>query len=259
MKICIPTKDRIDIMTTHLFFDPKDVLIFVEPQEINEYIDTWPDYTFVNIEKNDNGIQYVRNFILNYATENIIMADDDIYWFGKRNDKYRYDELINPSELLTEFNTHLKKSAICGLQPKGTSYFKNKQSNNQRLFINERFAYLRDFVGINTKYIYDNQIQYDNSLVHGEAEDLDFITQITATNGTTLLDCQYTFESKKSSPGGLEKIRKYKVCNLDDTEKMRISNISNKWGEQYLKYITAGNRQYVRIDHDKIRKNFNEK
>ena len=51
MKICIPSKNRAETITTHLFFDPKDILIFVEPQEIRKYKIFNPEYKFIDIKK----------------------------------------------------------------------------------------------------------------------------------------------------------------------------------------------------------------
>jgi len=87
--ICfIPSKNRANTKTYKLFQDANiPVKHFIEPQDWDKY-----DVPFkVNIEKNDQGIGYVRNFMLNYAKENkhdwILMCDDDVSAFGIYNGK----------------------------------------------------------------------------------------------------------------------------------------------------------------------------
>ena len=89
MIVCIPTKGRPKTQTYKLFEAAGyQVLHFVEPQEIQDYPD---DLSIVSIEKDDQGITYVRNFILDYCNdlgeEWIWIADDDISGFGIYNGK----------------------------------------------------------------------------------------------------------------------------------------------------------------------------
>lgn len=82
MIACIPTKGRPNTKTYKLFQEVGiEICHFIEPQEINKY-----DVPHkINIGKNDGGISYVRNFILQWAKKNshewIIMCDDDINSF----------------------------------------------------------------------------------------------------------------------------------------------------------------------------------
>lgn len=82
--ICfIPTKSRPATKTYKLFEEVGiKVLHFIEPQEINLY--TVPNK--INIEQNNQGIGYVRNYMLNYARNNnidwAIICDDDVDHFG---------------------------------------------------------------------------------------------------------------------------------------------------------------------------------
>lgn len=88
--ICyIPTKSRPSTKTYKLFEEQGfDFLHFVEPQELDLYKNV-PNV--VNIQANDKGIAYVRNFMLDYAKRNnhdwIIMCDDDVTSFGVYNGK----------------------------------------------------------------------------------------------------------------------------------------------------------------------------
>lgn len=83
MIVCIPTKGRLQTKTYKLFENVGiKVHHFIEPQEIEKY--DVPNK--VCIQKNDRGIGYVRNFILQWADKNnikvICMCDDDITSFG---------------------------------------------------------------------------------------------------------------------------------------------------------------------------------
>jgi hypothetical protein len=83
MIVCIPTKSRPDTKTYQLFNSVGiEVYHFIEPQEYDIY--NVPNK--VNIELNDKGISYCRNFILDWARYNnhkwVIVCDDDINHFG---------------------------------------------------------------------------------------------------------------------------------------------------------------------------------
>ena len=66
--ICfIPTKNRFKTKTYKLFKEAGiEFKHFIEPNEFDLY--DVPNK--ININKNDQGISYVRNFMLNYAREN---------------------------------------------------------------------------------------------------------------------------------------------------------------------------------------------
>lgn len=87
--ICfIPTKGRQSTKTYKLFEDVGiQVIHFIEPQEFDSY--KVPNK--INIGKDNQGIGYVRNFMLNYARDNkfewVLMCDDDVTSFGIYNGK----------------------------------------------------------------------------------------------------------------------------------------------------------------------------
>jgi len=87
--ICfIPTKGRANTKTYKLFEQVNiKTYHFIEPQEYDQY--DVPNK--VNIQENDKGVSYVRNFMLNFAKENnhewIIFCDDDVISFGIYNGK----------------------------------------------------------------------------------------------------------------------------------------------------------------------------
>jgi hypothetical protein len=83
MIACIASKGRPKTTTYKLYLAAGiDVLHFVEPQDSESYIGV----PKIVIDKNDAGLMYVRQYILDYARCNdlgwIIMSDDDISDFG---------------------------------------------------------------------------------------------------------------------------------------------------------------------------------
>lgn len=88
MIVCIPTKGRPKTQTYKIFEEAGyKVFHFIEPQEWNLY--DVPNK--VNIIKNNQGLAYVRNFIVDWAKENshdwVWISDDDISGFGYYNGK----------------------------------------------------------------------------------------------------------------------------------------------------------------------------
>jgi glycosyltransferase involved in cell wall biosynthesis len=77
MIVCIPSKGRPNTKT-HLLYEGADVYHFVEPQDYHLYTVN----NKVNIQENNKGIAFVRNFILNWSKkrgeEVVFMSDDDI-------------------------------------------------------------------------------------------------------------------------------------------------------------------------------------
>ena len=85
IKICIPSKNRPGSKTYKIFQDlGYEVFMFLEPQDFDKY---QVDCKKINIGQDNQGISFVRNFILDYSKKNkfdwVCMCDDDISSFGK--------------------------------------------------------------------------------------------------------------------------------------------------------------------------------
>jgi hypothetical protein len=80
--VCIGTKNRKKTRTYKLFEGLFPVHHFIEPQEYKEY--EVPNK--VSIDKNDQGISYMRNYVMDWSKNNnykwVIISDDDIQNFG---------------------------------------------------------------------------------------------------------------------------------------------------------------------------------
>lgn len=83
--IAVPSKNRSDSkLLVRLFAEGLPLRIFVEPQEANLYREKYPGLV-IQLEKDDQGLAYVRNAILQYGrssgTAKLWMLDDDIQKF----------------------------------------------------------------------------------------------------------------------------------------------------------------------------------
>lgn len=84
-EIYIATKDRADSCATAIALQKEDIKNFtlvVEPQDKGKYLEIFPDCQYLVLEKNDMGVTYARNKILDNARERNLdwfwMLDDDI-------------------------------------------------------------------------------------------------------------------------------------------------------------------------------------
>lgn len=257
MKVCIPSKNRTSTIKTHLLFEPKDVLIFVEPQEIKKYKIFWPEYVFIDIKKNNQGLPYVRNFILNFVNEDkILMADDDINRLGIRNKDGRYDTLtFNVKEFLNEADKKLDTYWGYGIPTDSFAFFTNKNSNQQRLFINNRHMF--GLHGLNIKKLKENNVQYDPNPMFFSAEDVDITAQILLNGGEVCIDYKYALNHDVRTPGGLSDMRKQTHFSLDLSVESGIEMLSKKYGFEFVKSIKDKEGYYksFRLDYDLLLKN----
>lgn len=97
MKVCIPSKGRAGMVSTIRVFEKirgAEIVLFIEPQEIEAYKKEYPRVKIVDIKENDKGIRYVRQFILDSMDEPFIMSDDDLKCIKKR-DKSSAEDFID--------------------------------------------------------------------------------------------------------------------------------------------------------------------
>lgn len=145
--ICfIPTKGRLKTKTYKLFEEAGiEVKHFIEPKEFDLY--EVPNK--VNILKNNKGISYVRNFMLNYARENnfewVIFCDDDVNSFGIYNGK----TVKKDANIWLEI---LEKSKKLPFELIGINYTQHAWHENKSYSINKK--YVEVCVLLNVKKIY---------------------------------------------------------------------------------------------------------
>ena len=245
MKICIPSKERAESMTTHLFFNSKDVLIFVEPHEVKKYQIFWPEYNIVDIKKSNQGLAYVRNFILDYIDEpKLVMADDDISFFGKRNDKHRYDRLSDYKEMLKDIEKGLDSFWGYEIPNNSYSFFLNKNSDNKiRMTVNNK--YVSVFYGINNSEFKKHNIIYD-PLITSDGDDIDISIQILLNDGKICHDYKYCLAHEINTSGGLANHRKESNLSRDMILRECATTIAKKYGVEFVK-ISHDSKGYARV------------
>jgi len=133
MIVCIPSKKRPRTKTYKLFEEAGyEVFHFIEPKEINDY--QVPNK--INIEKNDQGITYVRNFMLDWLKNRKVdwawFSDDDVDNFGIYNGK----TVKTGASILQKVEQKAKKLPfeIVGINYVQHAWHEKKQYNVNRKF-----------------------------------------------------------------------------------------------------------------------------
>jgi hypothetical protein len=198
--ICyIPTKSRQNTKTYKLFEEAGiEFIHFIEPQEFDSY--DVPNK--INIEQNDKGIVYVRNFMLDYARQHnhdwIIICDDDVTGFGIFNGK-----TVNlGAKIWFEI---FEKASKLPFELVGINYTQHAWHEKTSYSINRKYAEV--CVLINTKNItwkYREQFKFK--------EDRDFALQTIKRGSGTLRFNHYWFACPNvgTNSGGLHEDYKAK-------------------------------------------------
>ncbi len=227
--ICfIPTKNRFKTKTYKLFKEAGiEFKHFIEPNEFDLY--DVPNK--VNINKNDQGITYVRNFMLNYARENkhdwVMFCDDDVNSFGIYNGK----TVKKDASIWLEV---LEKAKKLPFELIGINYTQHAWHEKTSYSINKKFAEV--CVLMNIKKIHWN---YNENT----KEDRDFQMQ-TIKNGYGVLRFNHYWFSCPdvgTNKGGLFDLYK----NKNDIE--WAENIVKSW-YPYAKLTRKKERIDAKID-----------
>lgn len=246
MKICIPSKERAEDMSTHLFFNAKDVFVFVDSDEVKKYKIFNPDINIIDVGGNRLGLPHCFNFILKFIDDNkYIIASDDIYFFGKRNDEYRYDELKNPVEIIDTITKGLDEYTLYGIAENNFLYHTNRQSDNDLRFnINCKTA--KDFYGLNKKKLNELDIKYDEDLTIAEDEDLN--ARVMLKNGGVCVDQGYSINSKSRQKGGISWIRKFSAASKDSSLRQSTEKLAEKYGIEFVSFA-YDSKGYIKSAH----------
>ena len=238
---CIPTKNR-PSTKTHLLFQGSGipVLHFLEPQDFDKYTAVEK----INILKNNQGIAYVRNFILNWARENgydwIIMCDDDISGFGLYdNGNLKRDGSI--------WNEIFEKASKLPFEVIGINYAHLAWCSDKIYSINS--ALVEVCVLINLKKV---NWSYRNEFCL--KEDRDFTLQ-TVKNGNGVLKFnRYYFQCPTigSNKGGL--FDEYKSKKDEGS----AVSLAKEW-HPFVQVVKKSNRLDVKCNLKNLAKHFSKK
>lgn len=227
----IPSKGRINTKTYKLFQDEGiEVLHFIEPQEMDKY--QVPG--MVNIGKNDKGIGYVRNFMLNYAKENkhdwVIMCDDDVRSFGV----YKNGKTTKTSAGI--WKEIFKKAVSLPFEIIGINYTQHAWHEKTAYSVNRKFAEV--CVLLNVK-----RINWSYRPEFNLKEDRDFTLQTIKKGAGVLRFNHYWFSCPDvgTNKGGLQD--EYKAKKDEESARKMI----NEWSP-FITLKKKGNRIDMKTD-----------
>lgn len=199
LKIAIPSKDRAGEIETIKTFEEKGIgkdcfKIYVEPQDIADYRVVYSDYEVVNIEENNRGEAYVRNFILNDNRDNILMLDDDIVSLQVRRHGKLF-ELENAVPMIEAIEECFRK----GFLQTTISFAPSNWYNPTSYKVNARTWC---FAGMNCAKLKEHGIRYDDNLKM--FVDYDITAQIIQKGFQNISLYNYAFDCKPmgSNSGG---------------------------------------------------------
>ncbi len=237
--ICyIPSKGRPKTKTYKLFQEAEiDVIHFLEPQDYNNY--NVPKK--VNIEKDNKGITYVRNFMLDYAKKNgqewVIFCDDDVSSFGV----YKGRTIKTGASI---WNDILEKAKKLPFELIGINYTQHAWHEKKSYSINKKFAEVCVLMNVNKiKWRYEDDTK----------EDRDFQLE-TIKNGYGVLRFNhYWFSCPNvgSNKGGLFDLYKQK------RDKLWAEKLVKKW-YPYAKIVIKKERVDAKIDIKGFAKSLNK-
>jgi hypothetical protein len=123
-RICIPSKGRANLMTTHHIF--KSSYIYVPESEISVYSNF---KNVIGVPSDIRGITSTRNWILKNTDEDVFFIDDDLLYGGyvtRSYDKYKVIRLKDESIYLKEIEKlfevcYQMDSKLCGFFTSGNN------------------------------------------------------------------------------------------------------------------------------------------
>jgi hypothetical protein len=217
--------------------------LFIEPSEVELYTFNYPNAKIINIKKDDNGLPYVRNFMLKYALENNI----EIYW--NLDDDVKLYKVINGRcihatvEILFEAEKFFINDNT--IAQAGLEYRQFAWSANSDYKIN---SYCDCVVAIKTNLC--KGLTFDEkSLLK---LDRDFSIQVIKSGFKTCKINKYAFSSPEngSNKGGLHEIYKSGI------EKENVKYMVEKWGDKIcLPIVKENGRNDVKIMWNEINSN----
>ena len=249
--VCIISKDRSDICTTHNLFESNGIKYFymVEPQDYDAYVERFGKDKVVNIKANDKGVYYVRNFCIDWSKkqgyEKHWQIDDNVKkLFYRPNNKYkgtrdRY-EIKNVIKMLVSIEKIADKCVNYGGGCLGHDGFAFSKKNNIDL---NKMIYCFQLINNNIKSRYQPNT----------SEDVDFSVRLLMEKYVTLVFNEYSFTKPKSgsTKGG---------CNSADYKNNGRKKMNVTLCQTYPKWFTEYTKNWQsEIKPSKIWKTFKHK
>jgi hypothetical protein len=237
--ICfIPTKNRLNTKTYKLFEAVGiEVKHFIEPQDINRY--DVPNK--ISILKNDQGIAYVRNFMLEYAKTNnydwVLFCDDDVSSFGIYNGKtIKQDASI--------WFKILDKAKKLPFELIGINYTQHAWHEKTSYSINKKFVEVCILINI-------SKINWSYRSEFNLKEDRDFALQTVKLGNGILRFNHFWFACPDvgSNSGGLQDM--YKAKKDEESAK----KMCYEW-HPFITLQNKGNRIDMKTDIKRLAENY---
>ena len=232
--ICIISKGRADICTTHKLFELYNIDSFymVEPQDYQNYVDVFGEKKVVNIKENDKGIYYVRNFCIEWSKENGYkkhwQVDDDLRGlFFRSMNKIRglrdREKINNPLKMLLDIENISDKCVNFGAA----------------CITHDGFAFAKKLDIDLNKMIYCFQLLNNNVTARYQpktSEDVDFSVRLLMENLVTMVFNKYSFTTPSSGTikGGCNASVDYKN-NGRKIRNLKLVETYPKWFTEYEK------------------------
>ena len=249
--ICIISKDRSDICTTHKLFDDYGIEYFymVEPQDYQNYYQRFGNKV-INIGKDDAGIYFVRNFCIQWSKENGYdmhwQIDDDLRNFYYRPMNHfkgtRDRELINsPLEMILDMEDVAQRCVNYGagcITHDGFAFSKKKDIDINKM------VYCFHLINneINARY------------KPNTSEDIDFSIQVLMEGYVTMVFNKYSFTTPQSGKikGGCNASMDY----MNDGRRKRNIELCKTYPKWFVEYTKNGQSE---IKPSKIWNTFKQK
>ena len=248
MIACIPSKGRPKTETWKLFGEAEIVPHhFVEPQDVAAY-EAEGAPNIVDIGANDQGIVFVRNFILDWATEreeaSIIMSDDDVDGF------VRYDPASGKTikcgaEIWHEIDEKMQRLPF---EMAGINYAQHCWHETKPVSVNRKWAEVCAYLKPT-----ETSWRYDPLFVH--KEDRDFVLQ-TIHKGAGVVRWNHLGFSNATLgtlPGGL--LESYQAAEDEDGARELVNKwpewaklIRKKQGQQFQEVTGRDSRVDAKVD-----------
>lgn len=231
IKIYIPTKGRLDCQKTYNILTElglKPILV-VEPQEEQEA--SAKGYPYLTLPLNNQGIVYVRNFILKYCRENdikyCVMIDDDVNYFG-RTDFLKKKVVKDNTAFLSALHFFHKAKMSGGMEYVQFAWASKKKVTYNKGFQVCHFLYIPS---IPAKLWYD--------VPNKEDKDFGIALLMNGVETFNLVAYAISVPSIGTNKGGLNEMYANKEDNIGAV------NLQNKWGSDIIELV---NKKDGRID-----------
>jgi len=226
--IYITSKGRYDVCKTALTIGAqKNLYIVVEPQELELYKNTMPEFNYLVLDANNNGLAYARNFIKKHTEQNneqnYWLLDDDISNFYYR-----------------EGTKLIKQDAILCLQKAQEMFIENNIALGAIEYRQYAWSASKP---LNKNTFCDCVVWVDNTKTKGlycneELKlkiDRDFSIRVINSGQQTARNTLFAFSTPPngSNKGGLKEM----AYDVKDLEKQMCLKMVGIWGENICQHI----------------------